>query len=93
MIAAPAGEGRTSFVSRDDLADVAAAVLLRDDTGRSTGRRWRSPGPEALTMAEAAAVLTEVTGRPGRATATRRSRRRGPRGGRRGTRTGRSRAG
>src|SRR4051812_39047138 len=31
VIAAPAGEGRTGFVSRDDLADVAAAMLLRDD--------------------------------------------------------------
>ena len=28
VIAAPAGNGRTSFVSRDDLADVATAVLL-----------------------------------------------------------------
>ncbi len=32
VIAAPAGDGRASFVSRDDLADVAAAVLL-DDSG------------------------------------------------------------
>jgi uncharacterized protein YbjT (DUF2867 family) len=63
VIAAPAGEGRTGFVSRDDLADVAAAVLLRDDD-ELDGQALEVTGPEALTMAEAAAVLTEVTGLP-----------------------------
>ena len=63
VIAAPAGEGRTGFVSRDDLADVAVAVLL-DDTGRFDGQALEVTGPEALTMAEAASVLAEVTGRP-----------------------------
>ncbi len=63
VIAAPAGEGRASFVSRDDLADVAAAVL-RDDSDRFDGRALEVSGPEAITLAEAAAVLTEVTGVP-----------------------------
>jgi uncharacterized protein YbjT (DUF2867 family) len=63
VIAAPAGQGRTSFVSRDDLADVAAAVLLRDDTDLD-GQALEVTGPEALTMTEAADVLTEITGRP-----------------------------
>ena len=63
VIAAPAGDGRTSFVSRDDLADVGAAVLL-DDSGALDGRALEVTGPEALSMAEAAAVLAEVTGRP-----------------------------
>jgi uncharacterized protein YbjT (DUF2867 family) len=63
VIAAPAGEGRVGFVSRDDLADVGAAVLL-DDSGSLDGQALEVTGPEALTMAEAAAVLTEVTGRP-----------------------------
>lgn len=63
VIAAPAGEGRTGFVSRDDLADVAAAVLLRDDDTLD-GQALEVTGPEALTMGEAAAVLTEITGRP-----------------------------
>jgi NAD(P)H dehydrogenase (quinone) len=62
VIAAPAGDGRTGFVSRDDLADVAAAVLL-DDSGELDGQALEVTGPEALSMAEAAAVLTEVTGR------------------------------
>lgn len=63
VIAAPAGDGRTSFVSRDDLADVAVAVLLREDGGLD-GQALEVTGPEALSMTEAAAVLTEVTGRP-----------------------------
>jgi NAD(P)H dehydrogenase (quinone) len=63
VIAAPAGKGRTGFVSRDDLADVAAAVLL-DDSPALDGRALEVTGPEALTMSEAAAVLSEVTGMP-----------------------------
>jgi uncharacterized protein YbjT (DUF2867 family) len=63
VIAAPAGEGRVGFVSRDDLADVAAAVLLRDDD-ELDGQALEVSGPEALTLAEAAQVLTEVTGLP-----------------------------
>jgi NAD(P)H dehydrogenase (quinone) len=62
VIAAPAGDGRVSFASRDDLADVAAAVLL-DDSPAHDGHVLDVTGPEALSMAEAAAVLTEVTGR------------------------------
>jgi NAD(P)H dehydrogenase (quinone) len=63
FIAAPAGEGRTSFVSRDDLADVAAAVLL-DDSPALDGQALAVTGPEALSMSEAAAVLGRITGRP-----------------------------
>jgi NAD(P)H dehydrogenase (quinone) len=63
VIAAPAGEGRVSFVSRDDLADVGAAALL-DDSGALDGRALEVTGPEALSLAEAAVVLAEVTGRP-----------------------------
>ena len=63
VIAAPAGQGRTGFVSRDDIADVTAAVLLDDSTALD-GQALEVTGPEALSMAEAAAVLAEVTGRP-----------------------------
>jgi len=63
VIAAPAGDGRTSFVSRDDLADVATAVLLRQDTDLD-GQALEVTGPEALTMAAAADVLTGITGHP-----------------------------
>src|SRR3954454_3343928 len=57
VIAAPAGDGRASFVSRDDLADVAVEVL-RDDSDRFDGQALEVSGPEALSLAEAAAVLT-----------------------------------
>jgi NAD(P)H dehydrogenase (quinone) len=63
VIAAPAGEGRASFVSRDDLADVAAAVL-EDDSPALDGATLDVTGPAALTLDEAAGVLTEVTGLP-----------------------------
>ena len=63
VIAAPAGGGRASFVSREDLADVAAAVL-RDDSDRVDGQALEVTGPEAITLAEAGVVLTEVTGVP-----------------------------
>ncbi|MGZ6857420.1 MAG: SDR family oxidoreductase [Blastococcus sp.] len=62
VIAAPAGQGRVGFVSRDDLADVGAAVLLRDDDGLA-GQALDVTGPEAITLGEAADVLTEITGR------------------------------
>ncbi|WP_029433754.1 NAD(P)H-binding protein [Blastococcus sp. URHD0036] len=63
VIAGPAGDGRASFVSRDDCADVAAAVLL-DDSGAWDGRSPGVTGPAAVSLAEAAAVLTEVSGVP-----------------------------
>ncbi|RBY88439.1 NAD(P)H-binding protein [Blastococcus sp. TF02A-26] len=63
VIAGPAGDGRASFVSRDDCADVAAAVLL-DDSGALDGRAVGVTGPAAVSLAEAAAVLTEVSGIP-----------------------------
>lgn len=63
VIAAPAGDGRAGFVSRDDLAGVAAAVLLREDD-ELDGHALEVTGPEALTLAEAAGVITEVTGIP-----------------------------
>ncbi|SFF16898.1 NmrA family NAD(P)-binding protein [Blastococcus tunisiensis] len=63
VISAPAGDGRTGFVSRDDLADVAAAVLVRDDD-ELDGRTLDVTGPEALSMDDAARVLGEITGRP-----------------------------
>ncbi|HEX2074197.1 MAG TPA: NmrA family NAD(P)-binding protein [Geodermatophilus sp.] len=63
VIAAPAGDGRAGFVSRDDAADVGTAVLL-DDSPDLDGQALDVTGPEALSLAEAAAVLGEVTGRP-----------------------------
>ncbi len=62
QIAAPAGDGAAAFVSRDDAAEVAAAVLLADRPD-TDGRVLDVTGPEALTLAQAAEVLTATTGR------------------------------
>jgi NAD(P)H dehydrogenase (quinone) len=60
VIRAPAGDGRASWVTRDDLADVAVAVL----TGNGhEGRTYDVTGPEALTMTETAECLSDATGR------------------------------
>jgi uncharacterized protein YbjT (DUF2867 family) len=62
VIRGPAGDGRVSLVAQDDIADAAAAVLI--DPGRHAGATYDLTGPAALTFAEMAATVTEVTGRP-----------------------------
>jgi uncharacterized protein YbjT (DUF2867 family) len=62
VIRGPAGDGRVSAVARDDVADVAAAVLLQPEL--HDGRSYDVTGPEALSLAEVAALLTEFSGRP-----------------------------
>ena len=61
VIRGPAGDGRVAWVGRDDIADVAAAVLTTDG---HHGRSYDVTGPTAVTMAEAADVLTGFLGRP-----------------------------
>jgi NAD(P)H dehydrogenase (quinone) len=61
VIRGPAGEGRAAFVARDDVADVAAAVLRAPDG--PAGRTYDITGPEALTLDEAAAIVSEAAGR------------------------------
>jgi uncharacterized protein YbjT (DUF2867 family) len=61
VISGPAGDGRVSAVLRDDLADVAAAVLT--DPGEHASRTYDVTGGEAFTLAEAAAVMSEASGR------------------------------
>jgi NAD(P)H dehydrogenase (quinone) len=62
VVRGPAGNGRVAAVTRDDIADVAVAVLL--DDGAHDGRTYDMTGPEALTMAEIAEELSQVAGRP-----------------------------
>ena len=64
VIRGPAGDGRVAAVARDDVAAVAAVVLA--DPGSHAGLTHDLTGPEAITLAEAAAVIAEVTGRPTR---------------------------
>lgn len=62
VICGPAGDGRLAAVARDDIADVAAAVL--PEQASHEGQTYELTGPEALTMAEMAEHLSEVAGRP-----------------------------
>ena len=60
-IRGPAGDGRVAAVARDDVAAVAARVLV--DSGHS-GMTYDLTGPVAFTLAEAAAVLSAAWDRP-----------------------------
>ncbi len=61
VIRGPAADGRAAVVSHDDIARVAVAVLLDPDS--HAGATYDLTGPEALTFAEMAETITEVTGR------------------------------
>ncbi|WP_138733264.1 SDR family oxidoreductase [Modestobacter excelsi] len=61
VIRGPAGEGRVAAVAQDDIADAAVAVLR--DPAPHAGATYDLTGPAALTLAEAAATITAVTGR------------------------------
>ncbi|MEV6520629.1 SDR family oxidoreductase [Longispora sp. NPDC051575] len=61
VIRGPAGDGRVAAVAQDDIAACAAAVLT--DPAAHDGETYDLTGPEALTLAEVAAVLTARTGR------------------------------
>jgi NAD(P)H dehydrogenase (quinone) len=61
VIRGPAGDGRAAAVLRDDVAEVAARVVI--DAAHS-GMTYDLTGPSAFTLAEAAAMLSEAWGRP-----------------------------
>ncbi len=66
VIRGPAGDGRLSAVAQADVADVATAVLLAAADGgppQHDGQTYDVTGPEALSLAEVARTITEVTGR------------------------------
>jgi uncharacterized protein YbjT (DUF2867 family) len=60
VIRGPAGDGRVGAVARDDIAEVAVAVLLGEG---HDGRTYNVTGPEAISLREAAEELSKVTGR------------------------------
>jgi NAD(P)H dehydrogenase (quinone) len=62
VIRGPAAEGRVAAVAQDDIADVAAAVLLAP--ADHAGRTYDLTGPASLTLTAIAQVVTEATGRP-----------------------------
>jgi uncharacterized protein YbjT (DUF2867 family) len=60
-IRGPANDGQAAPVAQDDIADVATAVLRQP--GQHDGACYDLTGPEALTLGQVAAKLTEATGR------------------------------
>ena len=61
VIRGPAGAGRVACVTRADVARVAATVL--HDPAEHIGNTYDLTGLEALTLAEIARTISEVTGR------------------------------
>jgi uncharacterized protein YbjT (DUF2867 family) len=61
VIRGPAGDGVVSAVSREDIARCAVAVLR--DPALHVGTTYNLTGPEEITLARAAEVLTAETGR------------------------------
>ncbi|WP_440709337.1 SDR family oxidoreductase [Herbiconiux sp. YIM B11900] len=60
VIRGPAGSGRVASVTRDDVAECAVTALLAPEA--HAGGTYELTGPEALTLAEVAAVLNEERG-------------------------------
>jgi uncharacterized protein YbjT (DUF2867 family) len=60
VIRAPAGKGRSAWISRDNIADAAVSALAGNG---HEGRTYNLTGPEALTMEETAACLSKFVGR------------------------------
>lgn len=67
QIALPAGDSRTSFI---DVRDIAASAIAALTSTAFDGKAFNLTGPEALSYADAAAILSEVTGKPVRYAAT-----------------------
>jgi len=64
VIRGPAGDGRLSAVSRDDVASVAAQVLRAAGDGVHDEATYDVTGPEALTLTEVAEQLAAASSRP-----------------------------
>jgi uncharacterized protein YbjT (DUF2867 family) len=60
-IVVPAGDGAEAFVSVEDIAAVAAVTLTEPEA--HAGRAYAPTGPQALTMAEAGAMISAAAGR------------------------------
>lgn len=61
VIRGPAGDGQVGSVARVDVARSAAAVLAEPDA--HAGHTYDLTGPHALTLAQVARTITELTGR------------------------------
>jgi uncharacterized protein YbjT (DUF2867 family) len=62
VITVPTSDGSEAFIDASDIAAVAAETLASPDT--HAGAVYALTGPEAITVSEAAEVISDVTGRP-----------------------------
>jgi uncharacterized protein YbjT (DUF2867 family) len=60
VLALPAGDGREAFIDAGDIADVAVAALTEDG---HAGQIYELSGPEALSFADTAALISAASGR------------------------------
>ncbi|MGH3360263.1 MAG: NAD(P)H-binding protein [Nocardioidaceae bacterium] len=60
VIRGPAGDGRVAAVAHDDVADVAASVLVDGD---ESGRTYDVAGPEAIGLDDVARIVGRACGR------------------------------
>jgi len=61
VIRGPAGQGRVAAVAQDDIAEVAATILANPTP--HLGRTYSLTGPQALTLAQVADILSRRLGR------------------------------
>jgi NAD(P)H dehydrogenase (quinone) len=59
----PAGDGKTAYAVRTDQAEAGANVLL-DETGKYNNQSIELGGSEAVSWAEVAAIISQITGQP-----------------------------
>ena len=63
LIYVPAGDGKTSFVLRNDLAEAGAIVLL-DETGKYDNQSLELTGQKALSWGDIADIMGSITNLP-----------------------------
>ena len=63
LIYVPAGDGKTSFVLRNDLSE-AGAIILLDETGKYDNQSLELTGPKALSWGEIADIIGSITNLP-----------------------------
>ncbi|TWJ03173.1 NAD(P)H dehydrogenase (quinone) [Mucilaginibacter frigoritolerans] len=63
LIYVPAGDGKTSFVTRNELAE-AGAIILLDETGKYANKSLELTGPKALSWGDVADIIGSITNLP-----------------------------
>jgi uncharacterized protein YbjT (DUF2867 family) len=64
FITVPTGDGTEAFVDVEDIAAVAVAAATLADPDAHVGAAYAPTGPEAMTVGDAAHVITTITGQP-----------------------------